>query len=60
MDENRRDLRIAIRQLDRAELYIGAARSVDLGDDLDRRLDDLIDNLDAVRHELRRARAEAR
>ena len=57
MERNPDALRPAIRQLDRAELYIEAARSMELGDEVGDRLYDLVSELEAIREELRRGRA---
>lgn len=56
----RRDLRIAIRQLERAELYLVALYSLDIGQDgPERALDRLIRDLRALREDLIRAKQTA-
>ncbi len=58
-EEFRRNVRVAIRQLDRAELYVGASRDVDVTPEIDERLDDLLEELRDVRETLRELRVRA-
>jgi hypothetical protein len=56
--ENRQALRAAIRQLERADLYLAAVRSMDLGDrPTERALNQLRSDLDALRRHLVELRA---
>ena len=58
--QRRRDLRIGIRQLERAELYLVALYPLDFGDDgVGDALDDLIRDLRGLREHLVRARLTA-
>ena len=56
----RRNLRIAIRQLERAELYLVALHSVDLGDEgIEGAVDDLVRDVRGLRQHLVRNRLTA-
>jgi hypothetical protein len=48
----RRNLRIAIRQLERAELYIGALRSLQLDESADAQTERVLDELTALHRDL--------
>ena len=51
--EQRQVLRIAVRQLERADLYLGAAVALELGDeDLQDAIDEIRDDLEALRKRL--------
>ena len=57
---SRRDLRIAIRQLERAELYVAAVLSLDLGDErAEESAEALIENVRELRRYLSARRATA-
>jgi hypothetical protein len=56
----RRNLRIAIRQLERAELYLVAFYSLDLGDEgIEGAVDDLVRDVRGLRQHLVRSRLNA-
>lgn len=56
----RQNLRIAIRQLERAELYLVAVDSIELDDeDFDASVQDLLRQLRGLQHHLARLRASA-
>ncbi len=56
----RRNLRIAIRQLERAELYLVALYSLDLGDEgIEATVDDLVRDMRGLRQHLVRRRQTA-
>jgi hypothetical protein len=56
----RRNLRIAIRQLDRADLYLVALYSLDIADEgIESAVDDLIRDVRGLREHLMRARLSA-
>ncbi len=56
----RRNLRIAIRQLERAELYVVALGSLDLRDEgIDVSVEQLLDELRSLRHYLLQLKASA-
>ena len=56
----RKNLRIAIRQLERAELYLDAVDALDLGDDeVDRTVRGIVEQLRALRRYLSARRANA-
>jgi hypothetical protein len=58
--QHRRNLRIAIRQLERAELYLVALYSLDIaGEGVEERVDDLIRDLRGLRQDLARLKAVA-
>lgn len=53
----RRDLRIAIRQLERAELYLVALYSLDIGDGgVEQAVDDLVQDVRGLRQDLIRSK----
>ncbi len=53
----RRNLRIAVRQVERAELYLGAVDTLDLDDPVvEDRLADLLDDLASLRQHLLRGK----
>jgi hypothetical protein len=56
----RRSLRIAIRQIERAELYVVALSSLELGDaGLDESVEQLLDHMRLLRHHLLQLKASA-
>jgi hypothetical protein len=58
--ELRRVLRIAVRQLERADLYLGAVAAMELGDeDAEEAIDRLRDNVETLCQYLLALRAEA-